>query len=137
MPLTPAQIYAYARQAGFPPVVATTVTAVALRESGGDPAAHNGNASTGDNSFGLLQINLAVKGIADLLTNNGIHSEDLFDPKANMLAGFILWNHRNANLDVLWYITRSGGAVDYRARYEKHLPEAQSAALAYEEAARK
>ena len=49
----------FARQAGFSskelrPVMA----AIGLAESVGNPRAHNPNASTGDNSYGLMQINM-------------------------------------------------------------------------------
>src|SRR5947209_15613694 len=51
---TAEQIYAYARQAGFSPDQATTMTAVAMAESGGDSRSH---ATHGEDSQGLWQIN--------------------------------------------------------------------------------
>lgn len=135
MKLTAAQIYAFARAAGFPPVVAVTMTAIALRESGGDPEAFNNNESTGDYSFGLWQINMLNAGIRTLIVksvippppNNGFYM--LLDPARNARAAFALWAGENKNLDVAWYIDRG----TYKTRYEAHLPEAQAAALAYVE----
>ena len=43
---------------GLTPEKAITMAAVALGESGGRPGAHNNNRSTGDNSYGLWQINM-------------------------------------------------------------------------------
>ncbi len=63
--------------------------AIAIKESGGRPVAHNKNANTGDNSYGLFQINM----IGDLgparldkfgLTKNA----DLFDPVVNAQITF-------------------------------------------------
>jgi cell wall-associated NlpC family hydrolase len=44
-------------QAGGNPDMADTMAAIALAESGGDVSAHNDNAATGDDSYGLWQIN--------------------------------------------------------------------------------
>lgn len=130
MILTPPQIYAVARQAGFPPVVAVTMTAIALRESSGNAAVLNDNPKTGDRSYGLWQINMfgalaePRKKIFEITDE-----QDLFDPLVNARAAFRLWAGRNKNLSIAWYIDRGG---DYQARYEQHLPAAQAAALAAE-----
>lgn len=64
--LTPAQIYQYVTGAGFSGSAATTATAIALAESGGNTAAYNpGNTAadpTGDTekSYGIFQINLTA-----------------------------------------------------------------------------
>ncbi|CUU59565.1 NlpC/P60 family protein [Parafrankia irregularis] len=50
-----ADIYGYARAAGFTPDQAVTMTAIALAESGGDSSAH---ATRGEDSRGLWQINM-------------------------------------------------------------------------------
>lgn len=117
------------RRNGFPPVVAVTMTAIALRESAGDPSAFNGNTATGDRSYGLVQINMRDAGIAALLKEKipavAADEKALLNPDTNAQAAFILWNGHNANLDVAWYISK---AV-YQERYAVHLPAAQSAAL--------
>lgn len=43
---------------GLDPVHAAALVAIAGRESSYDPTAHNGNRATGDDSYGLFQINL-------------------------------------------------------------------------------
>jgi hypothetical protein len=128
VPLSPAAIYKLAIQAGFPSVVATTMTAIALRESAGVPSAYNGDSATGDDSWGLLQINLAGALKAPRMKLFGITDESqLLDPLTNMRAGYKLWAGNNKNLSLAWYIDHPGV---YQTRYESHLPAAQTAALA-------
>lgn len=128
MILTPQQILPIAIAAGFPPTVAVTMTAIALRESAGDPAAHNGNEDTGDDSWGLWQINILDFGVKTLLLAHGITvGAQLQDPATCARAAFLLWDHKNSNLNIAWYINRPG---IYQQRYEQHLPAAQAAALA-------
>ncbi len=128
MILNASQIYALARRAGFPAVVAVTMTAIALRESGGNSAVVNENSATGDRSYGLWQINMFGPLAEPRKKIFGIVEEsDLLDPEVNARAAFRLWAGRNKNLSVAWYIDRGG---DYQTRYESHLPAAQAAALA-------
>lgn len=125
--MTAAEIYALARAAGFPPVVAVTMTAIALRESSGDPTAFNGNAKTGDRSYGLWQINMIGHLAPARMKLFGLTDEkQLFDPAINAHAAFLLWAGDNSNLNLAWYINRDV----YEQRYESHLPAAQAAALA-------
>ena len=124
-PMTPPAIYAVMVQAGFPKEVATTMTAIALRESAGVMTAHNGDATTGDDSYGLLQINMRVPQIAALMAKNGISTADLLTAGGNAKAGFLLWGGSNKNLEIAWYITKPV----YQQKYESHLPVAQMAAL--------
>jgi hypothetical protein len=42
---------------GGPPQLAPIMAAIAIAESGGNTESHNGNAATGDDSYGLWQIN--------------------------------------------------------------------------------
>lgn len=53
----PASLYAMLKAQGLDPVHAAALVAIAGRESGYDPAAFNGDRSTGDESYGLFQIN--------------------------------------------------------------------------------
>lgn len=127
-PLTAVEIYAIARAAGFPPVVAVTMTAIALRESSGDPNAFNGNSVTHDRSYGLWQINMAGALAAQRMKAFGITGENkLLDPATNAHAAFVLWAGSNKNLSTCWYINRPGM---YQDRYESHLAAAQAAAIA-------
>lgn len=58
--------------------------AVGMKESGGNPSAFNGNASTGDKSYGLFQINMIGSLGPARLRQYGLSSADeLFDPVVN------------------------------------------------------
>ncbi len=58
---------------------------IGMAESGGNPRAFNGNANTGDKSYGLFQINmLGNLGPARLKQYNLSSNEDLFDPETNI-----------------------------------------------------
>ena len=123
-----ADIFDTMRRAGFPPLVAVCMTAIAMRESGGDPNAFNGNPATEDLSYGLLQINMFGKLGPARQKQFGIEdNSELFEPEANARAGFLIWNHDNRNLDIAWYITRAGHSRD---RFQANLPGAMAAALA-------
>ncbi len=112
---TAEQIYAYARQAGFSPDQATTMTAIAMAESGGDSRSH---ATVGEDSRGLWQINAAAH--PDLA-----QQFDLYDPAQNAKAAFIA-SHGGA--DVSPWTTTHGGLG---ARYLRFKDDAQAAAAAY------
>lgn len=136
MQMTPKAILDVAIAAGFPRHVAVTMTAIALRESAGDPEAANFTVSTGDHSLGLWQLNLRdpnvraaiIKAVPEVATDENV----LKRPDANAKAAHALWGGNNKNLDICWYVLRGPahvGAYDYRGEYEKHLPVAQMAAL--------
>ena len=69
---------------GFEGKALRTAWAVAMKESNGRPRAYNGNRSTGDDSYGIFQINMigslgeARREKFDLESN-----KDLFDPVKN------------------------------------------------------
>lgn len=63
--VSPAALYKALRAQGLDPVHAAAFVAVAGRESGYQTGAHNPDRSTGDNSYGLFQVNLL----------NGMHSQ--------------------------------------------------------------
>ena len=88
-----------AYQAGFRGDDLVKVVAISKRESNWRPDAFNGNAGTGDRSFGLMQINmLGDLGPARLrqfgLTNN----EQLLDPQANLDAAFRMYTDSGGSL---------------------------------------
>jgi len=68
--------------------------AVVMRESRGHPLSHNTNTSTGDNSYGLFQINM-IGDLGDVrrekfrITKNS----DLLDPVVNAQAAFYMTAH--------------------------------------------
>lgn len=88
--LSEGTLAALLRKAGFPEERVPLMVNIAKRESGLNPLAHNPNQATGDNSYGLFQINMIgdlgpsrLKQFADL----GITSyEDLKDPWKNVQA---------------------------------------------------
>jgi len=85
--LSTTQIAQGLRDAGFPEPIIPTMTAVVMAESSGNPFAHNPNASTGDNSYGLAQINMLGGMEAERLKQFGLRSkEQLFDPATNLRA---------------------------------------------------
>lgn len=116
-------------RAGFPGKLGATMGAIAMRESSLIPTAHNGNAATGDDSYGLWQLNWKVSQVRALLEQHGITDPNqLLDPDTNAKAAFLLWGGKRSSLNTAWYIDSSVGT--YKARYESHLPAAQFAALA-------
>jgi len=90
---------------GLTPEKAITMAAVALGESGGRPGAHNNNRSTGDNSYGLWQINMIDALGPERARTIGIKDyNELKDPNINARAmkqvlasqGFNAWSvYRN------------------------------------------
>ena len=119
MALTPAQLLQLAQGAGFKGQDATTMAAIAMAESSGNPGAHNRNASTGDNSYGLAQINmLGSMGPARLKQFGLQRNEQLLDPQTNFKAakqvrdssGFGAWSTYGSS------------------KYKQFLPQVQKAA---------
>lgn len=106
--LSPKQIYALAVDAGFPkPGTATTMTAIALAESGGrtDAVGHNSNGTT---DTGLWQIN----------SSHGYSQASLLDPRQNARAAKAIWDRQGYNA---WVAFKKG-------TYNRELPKALDAA---------
>jgi hypothetical protein len=67
--------------------------ATAMKESTGRPLAHNRNSNTGDNSYGLFQINMIGSlGPARLKQFDLDHNKELFDPYTNAKIAFHMSN---------------------------------------------
>lgn len=67
--------------------------AVAKKESSGRPMAHNDNQSTGDNSYGLFQINMIGDLGTDRLEKFDLKkNSDLFDPVRNAEIAYFMSN---------------------------------------------
>lgn len=63
--------------------------AIAMAESSGNSKAYNGNAGTGDKSYGLFQINMLGAMGPERLKQYGLSSnDDLFDPYVNAKVAF-------------------------------------------------
>lgn len=100
--LTGEQIAQLAYQAGFRGEDLVRVVAIAKRESSYNPKAFNGNAGTGDKSYGLMQINMIGSMGPARMRQFGITSEDqLYDPLTNMKAAFALYK-ANGNQLTPW-----------------------------------
>lgn len=79
--------------AGFHGHGLDTAVAVAMAESGGHPTSHNTNAGTGDNSYGLFQINmLGSLGPARLHEYHLSSNDQLFNPLINARVAYQLSN---------------------------------------------
>jgi hypothetical protein len=82
--LTQAELKSLLKAVGFEGKALRTAWAVAMKESNGRPKAFNGDLSTGDNSYGIFQINMLGslgedrREKFDLKTN-----KQLFDPVTN------------------------------------------------------
>lgn len=88
---TQTDYYSLAIAQGLTPARARVAAAVGWAESKGNPNAHNTNAGTGDNSYGLWQINMLGDLAPERLVLFGIKSNDeLFDVQTNAKAMRIL-----------------------------------------------
>lgn len=73
--------------AGFKGQALKNAWAIAMRESHGNPLDHNTNLQSGDNSYGLFQINMIGSlGVNRLVQLNLHNYTDLFDPVTNVTA---------------------------------------------------
>ena len=83
------QLVELLRAVGFKGEALRTAWAVAMRESNGRPIAHNDNVRTGDNSYGIFQINM-IGGLGnDRREKFGLAANaDLFDPVTNAKITF-------------------------------------------------
>jgi hypothetical protein len=103
---------------GLTPEKAITMAAVALGESGGRPSAHNPNRSTGDNSYGLWQINMIDELGPERARALGIKDyNQLKDPNVNARAMKMILNSQGLNA---WSVHRNRLHLQY-------LPEARRA----------
>jgi hypothetical protein len=76
---------------GFKGKSLKTAWAVVMRESRGNSDSHNKTSSTGDNSYGLFQINMLGSLGEDRREKFGIKSNaELFDPVTNAQAAFYM-----------------------------------------------
>lgn len=76
---------------GFEGKSLKTAWAVAMRESRGRPTSRNNTPATGDDSYGLFQINM-IGGLGDVRREkfNIEKNSDLFDPVTNAKAAFYM-----------------------------------------------
>jgi len=90
-PLEPLELKHLLSSVGFEGDQLKQAWAVAMKESTGRPMAHNQNSNTGDNSYGLFQINMIGKlGPARLGYYGLSNNEELFDPLTNARIAYIM-----------------------------------------------
>jgi hypothetical protein len=120
--LTAGQLYQLALSVGFPASTAVQMTAIALKESGGNTNAYNGVPP--DDSYGLWQINMYGNLGPARMAQFGLNAEtDLFDPGTNASAAYQIWGGNDNNLNIAWAIYGADAA-----KYQAALPIAQAAA---------
>jgi hypothetical protein len=107
-----------ARSAGFSTEQAVIMAAIAMAESGGRAKAHNDNRSTGDDSYGLWQINMIDRLGPERRRQFGISGNAaLFDPTTNAKAARQVYLSQGFGA---WSVYKSGA-------YRQYLPEARRA----------
>lgn len=117
------------QKAGFTGDRLRTAFAIVMRESGGNPAAHNTNTGTGDNSYGLAQINM-LGGLGPSRRKQfGISSDaQLLDPATNARAMYAL--SKGGRDFGAWGIGpnayRTGAGQDTIAKFYNEFPGAPS-----------
>jgi len=116
--LSVGQLKALAMAAGFNDRDASIMAAIAMAESGGRSAAHNNNPRTGDNSYGLWQVNMLGGMGPERRRAFGIGSnEALFDPAVNASAARKVFESQGFGA---WSVFKSGA-------YRQFLPGAMRA----------
>lgn len=126
--LSPNEIAWLAKSAGFSVTKKVSgasevviATAIALGESGGDTEAHNYNPATGDDSWGLWQINLLGSlRAARMRQFNLSKPSDLTNPHTNARAAYTLYRARGNFRD--WSVYNNG-------TYTRHLTKATIGAM--------
>lgn len=90
----PKQLYSALSAAGLPPAAAAAFVSIAGRESGYNTGAHNGNAGTGDDSYGLFQVNLLNGGWTDFLKAHGLSNpaQDLTTLRGSVQAAKAIYD---------------------------------------------
>lgn len=116
--LTASQIASLLRQQGVSADKIPTMTAISLAESSGNPRAFNPNASTGDKSYGLFQVNMLGGLGPERMKQFGLKKEEeLFDPAVNARAAKKILESQGLGA---WSVYKGG-------QYKQYLPEAQKA----------
>jgi hypothetical protein len=108
---TASSLVKLAQQAGFKGNQAAVMAAIAMAESGGNSGAHNTNAGTGDNSYGLWQINMLGSMGPERRRQFGIGSNDaLFNPGTNAAAAMSMYRSQGLGA---WSTYKNGAYRQY------------------------
>ena len=104
---------------GFEGKALKVAYAVAKKESNGRPLAHNGDTTTGDNSYGLFQINMIGDLGPERLEKFNLKSnKELFDPVKNAQIAFHM---TNGGKD--WSAWKISPGQDNGKRYQQYFNE--------------
>lgn len=97
--VAPAALYQALRGQGLAPAAAGALVSIAGRESGFRPDAYNGNHATGDDSYGLFQINLLNGGWAPFLEQHGMRdpAQSLRTVSGAAEAAALIYKHSGLN----------------------------------------
>tara|TARA_B100000003_G_scaffold39757_1_gene33901 strand:- start:1189 stop:3072 length:1884 start_codon:yes stop_codon:yes gene_type:complete len=119
---SPEQIARIAKTAGIPEKHIPIMVSIALAESGGDIGArYNPEGNTGEDSYGLWQINMDPRYADERLKLFGIdNKKELFDPVTNAKAAYEIFKQQGFDA---WTVYRTG-------KYRDFLPAAKKAASA-------
>ena len=119
---SPEQIARIAKTAGIPEKHIPTMVSIAMAESGGDIGArYNPEGNTGEDSYGLWQINMDPRYADERLKLFGIdNKKELFDPVTNAKAAYEIFKLQGFDA---WTVYRTG-------KYRDFLPAAKKAASA-------
>lgn len=97
------ELYSLAKEAGFSDQEARIMAAIAMGESSGNPNAHNADRRTGDDSYGLWQINMLGRMGPERRRMFGISSdEDLKDPRINARAAYQIYKQQGFRAWSVW-----------------------------------
>jgi len=115
--LSPQQLKDLLHSVGFRGQALRQAWGTAMKESTGRPMAHNQNSKTGDNSYGLFQINMIGSlGPSRLEKYNLESNEDLFDPLTNANIAYQMSD--GGNNWSAWH-----GITDRTKEWMKEFPE--------------
>lgn len=97
--VAPGDLYKMLTAQGLSPEAAAAGVSIAGRESSYQPDAYNGNAATGDNSYGLFQVNLLHGGWTSFLQANGMKDpqSELRTPEGSVKAFALIYGHSGLN----------------------------------------
>jgi len=118
------QLAGYLRQAGFSEEMIPTMIGISTAESSLDPEAFNPNVNTGDQSYGLFQINMLGGMGPERRELFGIKSnEELFDPLTNAIAAKAIYDQQGLGA---WSVYKSGKYSQYVPGMEDIAPTPDS-----------
>jgi hypothetical protein len=117
------QLAGYLRQAGFKENLIPTMVGIGTAESSLNPQAFNPNVDTGDQSYGIFQINMLGGMGPERREQFGIKSnEELFDPLTNAKAAKAIYDQQGLGA---WSVYNSGAYEQYVPQMDQVAPTTQ------------